>query len=163
MPRCPAKDYADRCQVVELKKDMLTHQAIAETLHRPERWVRRILARYDRQVGLVSLRDHSSRPHSSPNRTAPEVEQAICDQKRAHPVWGRRQIAKQLRWLWHDQPARCKGINAARVRCVLKRHPELAPPAPAQPPRPRQIEYLACNLLWAADCHQTRLEDCSTC
>jgi hypothetical protein len=162
MPRCPAKDYADRCKVIELTQSMLTHQVIAETLHRPERWVRRTLARYDAQAGLVSLKDHSSRPHASPNRTAPDVEQAICDMKRAHPEWGRRQIAKQLRWLWRDQPARCKGITVARVRCVLKRHREFAPPAPPQPPPPRQIEYLACNLLWAADCHQTRLEDGST-
>ena len=46
MPRCPAKDYADRCKAIELRKDMLTHPAIAQTLHRPERWVRRTLARH---------------------------------------------------------------------------------------------------------------------
>jgi transposase InsO family protein len=162
MPRCPAKDYADRCKVIQLEQDMLMHRAIAETLHRPERWVRRTLARYDEQIGLASLSDHSSRPHSSPNRTPPDVEQAICQMKQAHPGWGRRQISKQLRWLWRDQPARGNGISAARVRCVLKRHLEFAPPAPPESLPPRQIEYLACNLLWAADCHQTRLADGST-
>ena len=70
MPRRPAQDYADRCRVIELK-DSLTHRAIAETLHRPERWVRRTLARYDAQVGLASLRDNSSRPLliAEPNNT----------------------------------------------------------------------------------------------
>jgi hypothetical protein len=162
MPRSPAKDYADRCKVIELKQDMLTQRAIAETLHRPERWVRRTLARYDAQMGLASLKDQSSRPHSSPNRTAADAEQAICDMKRAHAEWGRRQIAKQLRWLWRDQPARCTAVTPSRVRCVLKRHREFDPPPPPQLPPPRQIEYLTCNLLWAADCHQTRLEDGST-
>jgi hypothetical protein len=162
MPRCPAKDYADRCKVIELHQDMRTHRAIAEALHRPERWVRRTLARYDVRAGRASLKDHSSRPHASPNRTAPDVEQAICDMKRAHPEWGRRQIAKQLRWLWRDQPARSKAVTASRVRCVLKRRPEFAPPPPPQLPPPRHIEYLTCNLFWAADCHQTRLADGST-
>jgi transposase InsO family protein len=163
MPRCPAKDYEDRCKAIELTKDMLTHCAIAQTLHRPERWVRRTLARYDEQAGLVSLKDHSSRPHASPNQTPPDVEQAICEMKQAHAGWGRRQIRSQLRWLWRDQPARCNRISEARVRCVLRRHPELAPPAPTlERPAPRQIDYLACNLLWAADCHQTRLADGST-
>jgi Homeodomain-like domain len=163
MPRCPAKDYADRCKAIELKRDMLTHRAIAQAVGRPERWVRRTLARYHEPAGLASLKDHSSRPHASPNQTPPDVEQAICQMKQAHSAWGRRQISKQLRWLWRDQPARCKGIGEARVRCVLKRHPELAPPAPSsEPSAPRQIDYLACNLLWAADCHQTRLADGST-
>jgi hypothetical protein len=161
MPRRPALDYADRCRVIELK-DSLTHRAIAATLHRPERWVRRTLARYDAQVGLASLQDHSSRPRSSPKRTTPDVEQAICDMKKAHPEWGRRQITSQLRWQWRDDSARCQGIKASRVRCVLKRHPEFDPPPPPQMPPPRKIDYLACNLLWAADCHQTRLEDGST-
>jgi Homeodomain-like domain/Integrase core domain len=162
MPRCPAKDYADRCRVIELEADGLTHHAIAEMLHRPERWVRRTLERYDPDVGLASLRDHSSRPHSSPNRTSSEVEQAMCAMKQAHPGWGRRQISSQLRWQWRDEPARCAGITASRVRCVLKRHREFDPPAPPQVPPPRQIEYLSCNLLWAADCHQTRLADGSS-
>jgi hypothetical protein len=163
MPRCPAKDYADRCQALDLEHKMFTHAAIAQTLQRPERWVRRTLARYDERVGLVSLRDRSSRPHVSPKRTPPDIEQAICQLKQAHPPWGRRQVAKQLRWQWRDDAARQALITTARVRAVLQRHPELtpAPPAERQPP-PRQIEYLACNLLWAADAHQTRLADGST-
>jgi len=162
MPRSPAKDYADRCRVVDLKKDGLTHRAIAATLARPERWVRRTLARYDGQVGPPSLCDHSSRPHTSPNQTPSDVEQAICTMKQAHPTWGRRQISKQLRWQWRDQPARYQSITPSRVRCVLRRHAEFDPPPPLALPPPRQIDYLACNLLWAADCHQTRLADGST-
>jgi len=163
MPRCPTKDYQDRCKAIELKGNMLTHHEIAQALHRPERWVRRTMARYDQQVGLPSLRDHSSRPHSSPKQTSPDVDQAICTMKQAHLTWGRRQIAKQLNWEWRDDPAHRTKVSAARVRCVLKRHPELSPPAPSpQPAASPTIDYLAPNLLWSADCHQTRLDDGST-
>ena len=97
MPRCPAKDYADRCQAVVLDEQGMKRCEIARALHRPDRWVRRTLRRYDPQVGLESLRDHSSRPHHSPQQTSPQVEKAICKMKKAHPHWGRRQICKQLR------------------------------------------------------------------
>jgi hypothetical protein len=163
MPRRPVQDYTDRCKAIELKRNLLSHHDIAQALGRPDRWVRRTLARFDKQAGLTSLKDRSSRPHSSPNQTSSDIEQAICQMKQAHPGWGRRQIAKQLRWQWRDDPAHRDAVGEARVRSVLKRHPELTPMAPAgEPAPPRQIDYLACNLLWAADAHQTRLADGST-
>jgi transposase len=160
MPRCPPKDYLDRCRAVELDRDGAMRREIAQALGRPERWVYRALARYDEQVGLASLRDRSSRPHDSPQRTPVEIERAICEMKQHHAAWGRRQICKQLRWQWRDDPQRRAWVTESRVRCVLARHPELAPPAPAVARRPpRQIDYLECNLLWGADIHQTRLPD----
>ncbi len=81
MPRCPSKDYVDRCRAVEMKQGGMTQRQIADDLHRPERWVHRALVRYDPQLGLESLRDRSSRPHRSPNRTPPEIEAIICSWK----------------------------------------------------------------------------------
>jgi len=163
MPRCPAKDYPDRCTAVQLSQKHLTRREIGAMLQRPERWVYRALARYDAQVGLTSLRDYSSRPHHSPRQTPADIEQAICAMKQAHPVWGRRQICKQLRWQWRDEPALRDALTEGRVRRVLHRHPEFAPPAPGvDQPAPRRIDYLACNLLWGADTHQSRLADGST-
>ncbi len=160
MPRCPAKDYADRCAAVELERQGMSRREIAQVLHRPERWVRRTLARHDPQVGLESLKDRSSRPDRSPNRTPGEVEEAICALKRAHPSWGRRQITRQLRWQWRDEPTLLLWVSEGRVRCVLARHPELAPPVEEQShPPPRRIDYLSCNLLWGADIQQTTLAD----
>ena len=49
------------------------------------RWV----ARYDAE-GDAGLEDRSSRPHRSPNRTAPEVEAAVVEARRKHrrgPDW----------------------------------------------------------------------------
>lgn len=159
MPREPAKDFADRCRAIELEQAGMSRSQIAQALHRPGRWVRRTFARYDPQAGQDSLHDRSSRPHRSPHQTPPEVEQAICTMKEAHPAWGRRQITKQLRWQWREEASLLAWVSEGRVRRVLARHPELAPPAPKVPPPPRQIDYLECNLLWAADIHQTKLED----
>ena len=134
---------------------------IAATLQRPVRWVRRTVGRYDATVGVASLADHSSRPHRSPAQTPSEIAAAICALKQAHATWGRRQIAKQLRWQWRADPERQCWVSVGRVRRVLAQHPELPPSVPAPPEHtaPRQIDYLACNLLWAADIHETHLAD----
>src|SRR5512136_361788 len=115
MPRCPARDYADRCAAIELQQRGLRQCEIAATLQRPVRWVRRTVGRYEAVVGVASLCDHSSRPQRSPQRTPPEIEAAICALKEAHAVWGRRQIAKQLRWQWRDDPVRQGWVSVGRV------------------------------------------------
>ncbi len=159
MPRHSAQDYADRVAAIELHEKGTRQCEIAEMLHRPARWVRRTQRRYDAQVGLDSLRDHSSRPHRCPNQTPPDIEQAVCALKQAHPGWGRRQITRQLRWRWREDPARRRWVGEKRIRHVLKRHPELNPAAPSQDRPPRQIDYLECNLIWAGDIQETRLAD----
>ncbi len=153
MPRCPARDYADRCAAVDLEQKGLNRREIAQTLQRPARWVRRTFARYDKAKGLSSLQDASSRPECSPQRTPADLERAICTLKQAHPAWGRRQIAKQLRWRMRDAVQRRASVSEGRVRCVLARHPELQAPALAALAKAaaRQIDYLSCNLIWAAD------------
>lgn len=163
MPRCPAQDYADRCRAVELRQQGLRQVEIAQALQRPTRWVRRTFARQKTPDDLASLRDRSSCPTRSPGRTPSEIEQAICALKQAHPIWGRRQIAKQLRWRWQQDDQRLAWVSEGRVRRMLARHPELQPVQPAPETQPgRQIDYLACNLIWAADIQETHLADGST-
>jgi transposase len=160
MPRRPAQDYEDRCRAVGLEQEGRSRREIARVLQRPGRWVRRTLQRYDEQVGLESLRDHSLRPHHSSHRAPPMIEQVICGLKQAHPSWGRRQISKQLHWQWRDDQTRRAWVSEGWVRCVLRTHPELSPPPTVTDrPPPRQIDYVACNLVWGADTHQTRLPD----
>ena len=49
------------------------------------------------------------------------------------------------------------------MRRVLARHPELQPAAAPPAAKPlRQIDYLTCNLLWAADIQETQLPDGAT-
>jgi transposase len=49
-----------------------------------------------RDEGLEGLSDRSSRPHSSPGQTTPEVEALICELRRSHPRWGARRIEFEL-------------------------------------------------------------------
>jgi hypothetical protein len=160
MPRCPARDYADRCAAIELQQRGLRQCEIAARLQRPVRWVRRTMGRYDAAIGLASLCDHSSRPQRSPQQTPPEIEAAMCALKQAHGAWGRRQIARQLRWQWRDAPEHLPWVSVGRGRRGVARHPELDALAPTRERTPpRQIDYLTCNLLWAADIHETHLPD----
>src|SRR5688572_30230040 len=55
------------------------------------RWV----ARY-RAGGAAALVDRSRRPHTSPSRTAAEVEARVVELRRAHPAWGGRTIGARL-------------------------------------------------------------------
>jgi hypothetical protein len=136
MPRNPTRDYADRCCAVDLRQQGLRQGEIAQVQQRPVRWVRRTFARAEVPAGLASLHDRSSRPQHSPRHTPTEIEQAICELKQMHPAWGRRQIAKQLRWRWRADGQQLQWISEGGVRCVLARHPELHAAAPPAAPKP---------------------------
>ncbi|WP_413462937.1 helix-turn-helix domain-containing protein [Salinispora arenicola] len=60
---------------------------VAERFGVSRQAVHRWLAWYG-QEGLEGLADRSSRPHSSPRQTPPEVEALICELRRNHPRWG---------------------------------------------------------------------------
>src|SRR3989337_837544 len=53
------------------------------------------LGRYRRQ-GRAGVTDRSRRPHRSPTRTPPPLEQAVLAVRAAHPVWGGRKIRAVL-------------------------------------------------------------------
>jgi transposase InsO family protein len=53
------------------------------------------LDRY-REGGLAGLVTRSSRPSSCPHQTDVEVEQRICELRRAHPRWGPRRLGFEL-------------------------------------------------------------------
>jgi transposase-like protein len=101
------------------------------------------------EEGLDGLADRSSRPHSSPGQTSPEVEARICEMRRAHPRWGARRIEFEL------GRNGCPGPIPSRVtvhRVLLRpaghcphrrwpaptrrqRHPATQPAQPAHPRR----------------------------
>ncbi|MFZ4721446.1 MAG: IS481 family transposase [Ilumatobacteraceae bacterium] len=68
------------------------------------RWVARFAAE-----GEEGLHDRSSRPHSSPTRTSPEVEQQVLD--------GRREHRRGQDWLGPEL-----GVPARTVSRILRRH-----------------------------------------
>ena len=55
------------------------------------KWLRRHAA-----AGPAGLQDRSRRPHRSPGRTAPAVEQAVLALRAQDPVWGARM------WLFRE-------------------------------------------------------------
>ena len=48
------------------------------------------------QEGAAAYAQRSRRPHSSPTRTAPGLEQAVIDLRRSHPSCGGRKITRRL-------------------------------------------------------------------
>lgn len=59
--------------------------------------------------GEAGLQDRSSRPHSSPRRTSPEVEQRVVEVRKTR-AWGPQRISHAL------------GLAASTVYAILKRH-----------------------------------------
>jgi transposase InsO family protein len=92
------------------------------------RWKRRWLAadRSERSSGRWAW-DRSSRPHRSPARTAPEIEQRVLA-ARERTGWGPRLLAGQV------------GVAHSTVHAILKRHGCSRPPRPARE-RYRRYEW----------------------
>ncbi len=55
------------------------------------KWLRRFQV-----AGVNGLEDHSRRPHHSPSRVAPEMEEAIVKLRGQHPAWGGRKLRHRL-------------------------------------------------------------------
>lgn len=103
------------------------------------------LGRYRRQ-GRAALTDRSRRPHRSPTRTPPALEQAVLAVRAAHPVWGARKLRAVLQAAGHPALP-----SPSTVTAILRRHGQL-PPAAATPPRAWQrFEHDAPNRLWQMD------------
>jgi putative transposase len=107
------------------------------------------LARFA-EGGRQALRDRSRAPHACPHRMPPEVAEAICAVRRAHPSWG---PAKLLDWLRLHHPAQAwpapstigdllvrHGLVKKRRRRRRYQHPSVVPPTTHVP-----------NDLWTAD------------
>jgi transposase InsO family protein len=91
------------------------------------------------------LADRSRRPHTSPNRTAADLEAVVVAARTQHPRWGGRKLHHWLLQQGHaDVPA------PSTITDILRRHGLLAaPPAPAPPWQ--HFEHAAPNDLWQLD------------
>ncbi|HLG83585.1 MAG TPA: IS630 family transposase [Bradyrhizobium sp.] len=76
----------------------------------------KLLGRY-RSFGEQAFTDLSRRPHHSPRATSATVEEIVLSTRIAHPLWGGRKIAKELRSQGVDHvPA------ASTITNILARH-----------------------------------------
>jgi transposase InsO family protein len=102
------------------------------------------LRRY-RAEGVEGLKDRSRRPHSSPGRTAPEMEARIVDLREVHP-WGGRKLARRL------QDLGVAGVPAVSTMTeVLRRHGKLDPADAVKHQAFKRFERSAPNDLWQMD------------
>lgn len=105
------------------------------------KWLNRYKA--EGQTGLI---DRSRRPHHSPNRTAPDVENAITDLRQKHPAWGGRKLKQRLFDLGHKTlPA------ASTISNILARHQLLDSQESSKHRAFQRFEHAAPNDLWQMD------------
>ena len=106
------------------------------------KWLRRHAAE-----GPAGLQDRSRRPHRSPARTAPAIEQAVLTLRAQHPAWGPRKLRVLLaRQGIQPLPA------ASTITAILRRHDQLDPAQGAGQPRAFQrFEHPQPNALWQMD------------
>lgn len=91
------------------------------------------------------LEDRSRRPHSTPSRTASELESKVLAVRAQHPAWGGRKIAHVL--------ARDEGLVLApsTANSVLKRHGLISPASSQAATAWRRFEHPTPNALWQID------------
>lgn len=94
---------------------------------------------------LAALHDRSRRPHASPARSAPALEQAVIAVRREHPAWGGRKIARRLLDL--AQPT----VAPSTVTHILHRHGLISPEASLAATPWQRFEHAAPNSLWQID------------
>ena len=102
------------------------------------KWLKRV------DVGEVALAARSRRPHSSPSRTAAQIEARILALRDAHPAWGARKLVRCLEREGLSCPA------ASTVHAILKRHDRVLV-APGGGAASLRFEKEAPNLLWQMD------------
>jgi len=90
--------------------------------------------------------DHSRRPHTSPGRTAPEVEAAVVASRLAHATWGGRKLHHLLRQQGVEQvPA------PSTITDILRRHDLLDAERSRDQRPPQRFEHPEPNDLWQLD------------
>ncbi|WP_169592666.1 IS481 family transposase [Antrihabitans stalactiti] len=106
--------------------------------------------------GVAALQPRSRRPHSSPVRTAPEIEERIVTMRTDNPRWGARTIHTRLIRAGLAAPPAVSTIHR-----ILQRHGMVTAPIRRAPRTWRRFERFAPNDLWQIDGTQVELVDAS--
>jgi transposase InsO family protein len=95
--------------------------------------------------GIDGLGDRSRRPHRSPARTAPAMEERVLALREQHP-WGGRKLQRRLRDVGvGETPA------ASTITAILRRYDKLDPAKAGKPAAFLRFERPAPNDLWQMD------------
>ncbi|MEO8024755.1 IS481 family transposase [Polaromonas sp.] len=104
-----------------------------------------LLARYA-QEGDGAFKARSRRPHVSPTRTLPAMEEEVTSLREQHPSWGGRKISRRLRDLDHAQAP-----PPSTVTAILHRHGLITPAASLAAQHWQRFEHDSPNALWQID------------
>src|SRR5687768_12614626 len=97
----------------------------------------------EQEAGLV---DQSRRPHTSPRRSSPELEQQVIELRRKHPAWGGRKLRRRLPRQSDDSlPA------ASTISAILHRHGLIDEQASAKRVPYKRFQRERANELWQMD------------
>ena len=103
-----------------------------------------------KQTGLDGVQDEPRRPHSTPNKTSPEIEALIVEAKQRRPTWGSKKLEKALerRHPAVEFPSRCTidEILKRNGLVTTRRRRKLIPEYPEN-----LTESHAPNDVWCAD------------
>ena len=97
-------------------------------------------------AGVDGLREVSRRPRTSPSRLAAEAEALVCELRRAHPRWGARRIAFEIR-----QQGAAGAPSRATVHRVLVRNAMVTPQAQQHKRKYRRWQRETPMALWQLD------------
>lgn len=106
------------------------------------KWIKRAEAAAGDAQALL---DRSRRPHSSPARSAAQLEQAVLALRGEHPAWGGRKIARRLSELGQAS------VAPSTVTHILQRHGLISPEATRAAQPWQRFEHDAPNQLWQID------------
>lgn len=98
--------------------------------------------------GDEALADQSRRPKSSPKKSSLELEQAIVEVRKQHPVWGGRKIRRVLR---NEGMAAADLPAASTITNVLRRHGLLGDGMRSGSPNIERFERPSPNDMWQMD------------
>jgi len=97
-------------------------------------------------AGIDGLREVSRRPRTSPSRLPAETEALVCELRRAHPRWGARRIAYEIK-----QQGAAEAPSRATVHRVLVRNAMVTPQAQRHKRKYRRWARETPMALWQLD------------
>lgn len=99
-----------------------------------------------RERGKEKLEEISRRPHHSPRRCSPAVEEAVLRLRDRHPAWGARKLRRRL-LVTTGEPV----PSASTVHQILLRHARIDPTQSLKHRAFQRFEHPAPNQLWQMD------------